>query len=98
LHDAPQGRCNDRGVGSRHLAHEAEEETLNAPDESTLVDEEIETTPLGNATPTASDDTGDDSDGAGDTGDDSGDPSDAADTGDDSGDATDGDSDTDSGA
>jgi len=89
-------RVNGHGTGRlASPGHADEEQTMSAPEDSTLVDEEIETTPLGNASASASDDTGDDSDGAGDTGDDSGDPSD---TGDDSGDAADGDSDTDSGA
>ena len=68
---------------------------MSAPEDSTLVDDEIETTPLGNASASASDDSGDESDGVGDTGDDSGDP---ADSGDDSGDESDGDSDSDGGA
>jgi hypothetical protein len=70
---------------------------MSAPEDSTLVDEEIETTPLGNASPSAADDDGgaaDDDGGTDDGGaddggvddggvDDTGDVSDASDTGDD---------------
>jgi hypothetical protein len=90
------------GVGSRLPDHQAEEETLNTPEDPTLADEEIETTPLGNASPSASDDDSgagddggvddggaDDSGDAADTGDDTGDVSDPTDTGDDSGDSGD---------
>ena len=59
-------------------------------DESTLTDDEMETSnvdPTSSASVDDSDDAADTTDDAADTGDDSGDPSDAADTGDDSGDA-----------